>query len=181
MFESLVSKSIACAVLGVGAHAQEARQAPFEIPPSGEPDLHSTPVIAADGRGILHVLTGAHTQPFYYLRSLAPDTVAGGWTKPRPEDFPEDLPVYKKAEILNVLTRSKDEFSISMQTGDALDKVSAFYKEALESGGWVSETAMELPNRTILSCNKGNRVVSLMIVKDKDGGTVISVTAGLDI
>ena len=46
------------------------------------PDVHSTPVIAVDGKGTLHVVVGAHGQSFLYLRSLQPDRIDGGWTKP---------------------------------------------------------------------------------------------------
>jgi hypothetical protein len=47
-------------------------------------DVHSTPVIARDGRGVLHVVAGAHGQPFLYTRSRAPDRVDAGWTAPSP-------------------------------------------------------------------------------------------------
>jgi len=50
--------------------------------PPRTPDVHSTPVIAADGKGCLHVVAGAHGQSFLYLRSRQPDQVEGGWTKP---------------------------------------------------------------------------------------------------
>ena len=45
-------------------------------------DVHSTPVVAVDSKGHLHVVTGAHGQSFLYLRSLKPDDIEGGWTKP---------------------------------------------------------------------------------------------------
>jgi hypothetical protein len=48
------------------------------------PDVHSTPVIAADRNGYLHVATGAHGQEFLYLRSLKPDDIESGWTTPLP-------------------------------------------------------------------------------------------------
>jgi hypothetical protein len=45
-------------------------------------DVHSTPVVAADSNGHLHVLAGAHNGSFFYLRSRKPDDIEGGWTKP---------------------------------------------------------------------------------------------------
>ena len=45
-------------------------------------DVHSTPVIAADSEGDLHVLAGAHGGSFKYLRSRAADTITSGWTEP---------------------------------------------------------------------------------------------------
>ena len=58
-----------------------AKQFLVNAPPSIA-DVHSTPVVAVDSRGHLHVVTGAHGQSFLYLRSRKPDDVAGGWTKP---------------------------------------------------------------------------------------------------
>lgn len=60
-----------------------ARKFLFTAPPA-VPDVHSTPVIAADARGYLHVIVGAHGQSFHYLRSRQPDQVGAGWTPPRP-------------------------------------------------------------------------------------------------
>jgi BNR repeat-containing family member len=61
-----------------------ARQFLVNAPPK-KPDVHSTPVIAMDSTHHLHVLAGAHCQSFFYLRSIKPDTVEGGWTKPLPQ------------------------------------------------------------------------------------------------
>jgi hypothetical protein len=41
-------------------------------------DVHSTPVITADADGTLHLLSGAHNNPFLYTRSAA--TVNGKWS-----------------------------------------------------------------------------------------------------
>ncbi|MCB1163871.1 MAG: BNR-4 repeat-containing protein [Candidatus Krumholzibacteriia bacterium] len=48
------------------------------------PDVHSRPTIAQDSAGYLHVIAGAHGQPFTYLRSLAPNDIEGGWTAALP-------------------------------------------------------------------------------------------------
>ena len=46
------------------------------------PDIHTRPTITADSKGYLHVLSGSHGTPFYYLRSLKPHDITKGWTKP---------------------------------------------------------------------------------------------------
>ena len=46
-------------------------------------DVHSTPVITVDSQGTLHVLCGAHGNPFMYLRSLAPGGADARWTAPK--------------------------------------------------------------------------------------------------
>ena len=47
-------------------------------------DVHNAPGICADSRGYLHVMTGAHGAPFYYLRSRKPNDALSGWTDPVP-------------------------------------------------------------------------------------------------
>jgi hypothetical protein len=46
-------------------------------------DVHNVPAITMDSEGYLHVLTGAHGQPFKYTRSLRPND-ASEWTKAEP-------------------------------------------------------------------------------------------------
>lgn len=46
-------------------------------------DVHTRPTITVDSRGYLHVLSGAHGQPFFYVRSEEPDSITDGWTKPQ--------------------------------------------------------------------------------------------------
>ena len=106
-------------------------------------------------------------------------TIQGGKGTELPRDFPEDLPVYKQADILHTATRNQNEFSIAFQTSAAMDKVVEFYKKSMESRGWNNETAMDMPQRSILAYRKDNRTVSLMIAADEDGGTVVNITCGL--
>jgi len=107
-------------------------------------------------------------------------TVHAGKNGKLPEDFPTDLPRYKGAEILQSASQGKEAFAMSMQTEDALAKVAAFYKKEMASQGWESETAMDMPNRSILAFKKGNRAVNVMLMKNKEGGTVISLGGGTD-
>ncbi len=60
-----------------------ARQFLATAPPK-VPDVHSTPVIAADSKGRLHAVAGAHGQSFLYLRSNEPDRIDAGWTQAKP-------------------------------------------------------------------------------------------------
>lgn len=47
-----------------------------------QPDVHTRPTITKDRKGYLHVLSGSHGTPFYYMRSLKPADITSGWTKP---------------------------------------------------------------------------------------------------
>ncbi|NLB94796.1 MAG: hypothetical protein GX785_03705 [Armatimonadetes bacterium] len=44
-------------------------------------DVHNVPAICMDSQGYLHVVAGAHGEPFQYLRSLRPND-SSAWTKP---------------------------------------------------------------------------------------------------
>jgi len=50
--------------------------------PPTKADVHTRPTITADAAGYLHVLSGSHGQPFYYLRSAKPNDITSGWTDP---------------------------------------------------------------------------------------------------
>lgn len=57
-----------------------------------DPNPHNLPAIAADSQGTLHVVLGAHHDPFKYTRSLQPRSVSGGWTEPVPFGAPKRTP-----------------------------------------------------------------------------------------
>lgn len=44
-------------------------------------DIHNSPCITMDSQGYLHVLIGTHGRAFKYVRSLAPNSAAHGWTE----------------------------------------------------------------------------------------------------
>ena len=52
------------------------------IAPPKKTDNHTRPTITADSQGYLHVLSGSHGEPFYYIKSKKPNDITGGWTKP---------------------------------------------------------------------------------------------------
>jgi hypothetical protein len=106
--------------------------------------------------------------------------IQGGKGTKLPPDFPADIPVYKQAEILHTASRDEDQFSVALQSRDAVDKVAGFYRDAMTSADWESETTLDMPNRAILVYKKGDRMLSVMISAKQDGGTVISMTAGTD-
>ena len=58
-----------------------AREFLVNAPPK-KSDVHTSPTITVDGNGYLHVLSGSHNQPFFYTRSLEPNDITAGWTKP---------------------------------------------------------------------------------------------------
>jgi len=59
---------------------------------TGRPDPHNMPAIAADSKGYLHVVMGAHHDPFRYARSLKPRSTTSGWTAPVEFGAPKPSP-----------------------------------------------------------------------------------------
>ncbi len=61
-----------------------------------------------------------------------------------PDNFPKDFPIYPGAKVTSVLSgtnKAKNGFWVTLETGDSLDKVAAFYKSELAKNGWeVSAT-----------------------------------------
>ena len=47
-------------------------------------DIHNKPGICIDSQGYLHFVSGTHGAPVMYRRSLAPYTIAAGWTAEEP-------------------------------------------------------------------------------------------------
>ena len=59
---------------------------------AGVPDAHNLPVVSADSQGYLHVVLGAHHDPFKYTRSKEPNSVTSGWTEPEMFGTPKRTP-----------------------------------------------------------------------------------------
>ncbi len=56
-----------------------------------------------------------------------------------PDSFPKDFPIYNGADYKGGVESSQEGisgFAATWETGDSMDKVSAFYKDALSSGKW---------------------------------------------
>jgi hypothetical protein len=45
-------------------------------------DVHNVPAVCLDSEGYLHVVIGAHGEPFKHTRSLKPNDAYSGWTEP---------------------------------------------------------------------------------------------------
>lgn len=95
-----------------------------------------------------------------------------------PDGWPEDIEVYAGAELaysasINPQT-GEPGMAIVMMTEDDVAAVSAYYKQALSSGGWTTGDAMEGGGTSILTATKGNQVASFMIT-EADGQTAITI------
>jgi len=93
-----------------------------------------------------------------------------------PDDYPKDIPVYPGAKV--TLTQSlseKNTRTLMLETADAADKITEFYKKGLESNGWKVENTMMSGDMNMLTAAKENRQAVLQIMNGGDKRTVNQV------
>ena len=103
-------------------------------------------------------------------------TFSSGSKAKIPDNFPKDVYVYEKADIVSALS-VPDGFSIMLQTKDAPDKVSAAIKARFTASGWTEEMTMNQGGMVMLGYRKGDRSSVINVMRD-DKMTQISITVG---
>lgn len=101
-----------------------------------------------------------------------------------PKGFPEDVPVYRDADIKmsnSITSEGKTTYSVTLETSDDVDTASAWYKDALPKEGWNVEGDMSSTSNgtstTVLGARKGAMVLNLTVLgPTEDSKTVISLT-----
>jgi hypothetical protein len=91
-----------------------------------------------------------------------------------PEGFPTDVPIYPGAKVATSV-KTGDAMHATLQTSDAADKVSAFYKEKMKANGWELKTTMDMGQGTMLVGLKAGQSLNAMIARG-DKGTTVSLT-----
>ena len=89
-------------------------------------------------------------------------------------DFPKDVPVYTGAAVVSSSTAGGVVGAV-LNTTDAIDKVSAFYKDELAKNGWSTPQVMSAGGNTIIRATKEKRQAAITISKDTEGKTSVSI------
>jgi hypothetical protein len=94
-------------------------------------------------------------------------TIEGGEGTDLPEDWPSDMPVYDGTITgsSSFSTPEGDSMTVTIETGDSVDDVLAFYQAELQSDGWTEDFVAD-------SSDGGERAVSLVVSKGERNGTV---------
>lgn len=99
-----------------------------------------------------------------------------------PSDFPSDFPIYGGAKVVGSIKGDQQGlkgFFVTWETGDDVDKVTAFYKKEFEKGPWKSESTLESSGTTILGAKKEGKTAALTIARS-DNKTTIGAFLGDD-
>jgi hypothetical protein len=95
--------------------------------------------------------------------------------------YPKDLPNYPQASVLNVQygpIETHYTFSVSLQTHDAMDKISAFYDKSVKGNGWTVASRTVDPEYSEWVLKKADdNEAKVTVRKDKQSPRFIIVAA----
>ena len=94
---------------------------------------------------------------------------------------PKDLPNYPQAATVNLQYGPNgdiDTYSVSLRTGDAMEKITGFYDQMLKSNGWTVASRLVDPEYAEWVLKKSDSdEAKVTVQKEKQGNTFIIVTA----
>jgi len=90
-----------------------------------------------------------------------------------PEGFPADVPLYKGASVV-AATKLKTGFFVILQSSDDAKRVADTCKAEMKAKGWEEETAVNVPQGTVVSYKKAGHTVVATIAA-ADGKTQIQL------
>ncbi len=89
-------------------------------------------------------------------------------------DYPSDVPLYANAKSsMDVKSNEKHARMVMLQSPDAMDKISGYYKSELESKGWKVETTMNMDKMVMYKASKDNRD---LVVQMQGGDKAVTIT-----
>jgi len=95
-----------------------------------------------------------------------------------PKDFPDDVPLYQPAKAIGAL-EVPGGYSVTLTTGDTVDKVASTYKEQMTSHGWAEQASMNMGGQTVLVYGKEQRITNIAVMP-VEGETTITVTVATE-
>lgn len=108
-------------------------------------------------------------------------TIIGGATMP--EDWPEDMPVYKPSELTSSTRIDNPQGSnsaIVLKTKDKVDQVKSYYETELKAKGWNAESSMTTSGDkgpvALIAVSKGERRANVAAAAEDGGFVTITIT-----
>lgn len=105
-------------------------------------------------------------------------TMTAGDSAKLPANFPKDVFLYKDAD-LKMAMEFPQAFNLSLETNDAISKVSETYLAEMTEKGWQKKMDMDMEGQKMMAFNKEERTVNLVITSDQ-AKTQIALTVATE-
>ena len=92
-----------------------------------------------------------------------------------PADFPADLGLPEDVSVLSTMQMG-DALTVSLQSGQDLAGLYAWFRQAQADGGWTETMSMQVEGTAMLGLEKDGRVVLANFVAEGEEGTRLGVT-----
>ena len=86
-----------------------------------------------------------------------------------PDNFPSDITVYKKAELVKSIEESAG-VTLTLNTSDSTTKATDFYKKDIEENGWTISSISNFEDSFLITAEKGDRSLLITVSPDKNNG-----------
>jgi hypothetical protein len=95
-----------------------------------------------------------------------------------PEDYPKDVPVYEGTKVvMSQSATEKNTHNLVLESSDAPDKITEYYKKGLESNGWKTEGTMNMGEMNMISASKAKRQVVVQVANAGEKRTITQITS----
>jgi hypothetical protein len=88
-----------------------------------------------------------------------------------PANFPDDIPQYPEAKVLESRATSDMGLAVKMVVEDDADKVASFYADTLAAEGWTTDIR-NMPDGNSVFADKGNRTAAVLVTENRSGSEV---------
>jgi hypothetical protein len=89
--------------------------------------------------------------------------------------FPTDVPLYTGATPISSNKTPDGVYTLSLETTDPLDKISAFYKEKLPQSDWILTKNQTIAGVEMIDAKKDKRQISVQIIPREEGKMAIAI------
>lgn len=92
-----------------------------------------------------------------------------------PQNFPEDVPRYPGAGVLSSMSQGNAMSMVTLQTGDAPERVYEFYGAKLRAAGWEIASEVSAGQMRMISGRKAERQANVTVIGGEGKCTITVV------
>jgi len=89
--------------------------------------------------------------------------------------FHTDVPLYTGATPISSNKTPDGVYTLSLETTDPIDKISAFYKEKLPQSDWILTKNQTIAGVEMIDAKKDKRQISVQIIPREEGKMAIAI------